>query len=42
MAATIAQQPDLMGSYAVENAVKLIKGESVEKQIPVALKVIKK
>lgn len=42
MAATIAQQPDLMGSYAIENAVKLIKGESVEKQIPVALKVIKK
>lgn len=42
MAATIAQQPDLMGSLAVENAVKLIKGESVQKQIPVDLKIIKK
>ncbi|CDF59021.1 ribose ABC transporter substrate-binding protein RbsB [Thermobrachium celere] len=42
MAATIAQQPDLMGSLAIENAVKLMKGESVEKQIPVDLKVIKK
>lgn len=42
MAATIAQQPDVMGSLAIENAVKLIKGETVEKQIPVDLKVIKK
>ncbi|MCX7951553.1 MAG: ribose ABC transporter substrate-binding protein RbsB [Clostridiales bacterium] len=42
MAATIAQQPDVMGSLAVENAVKFIKGEQVEKQIPVDLKVIKK
>lgn len=42
MAATIAQQPDIMGSLAVENAVKFIKGEQVEKQIPVDLKVIKK
>jgi len=42
MAATIAQQPDLMGSMAVDNAVKVAKGETVEKQIPVELKVIKK
>jgi ribose transport system substrate-binding protein len=40
MAATIAQQPDLMGSMAVDNAVKVIKGEKVEKQIPVALQLI--
>ncbi|MTK14136.1 MAG: ribose ABC transporter substrate-binding protein RbsB [Clostridiaceae bacterium] len=42
MAATVAQQPDLMGSLAVENAVKVIKGESVQKEIPVDLKLIKK
>lgn len=42
MTATVAQQPDLMGSLAVENAVKVIKGESVSKQIPVDLKLIKK
>lgn len=42
MAATIAQQPDLMGSLAVENAIKVIKGETVEKEIPVDLKLIKK
>lgn len=42
MAATVAQQPDLMGGLAVENAVKVIKGESVQKEIPVDLKLIKK
>ncbi|MCH5138286.1 ribose ABC transporter substrate-binding protein RbsB [Clostridiaceae bacterium UIB06] len=42
MTATVAQQPDLMGSLAVENAVKVVKGETVEKQIPVDLKLIKK
>lgn len=42
MAATVAQQPDLMGSLAVENAAKVIKGESVQKEIPVDLKLIKK
>lgn len=42
MAATIAQQPDLMGSISIENAVKILKGESVEKEIPVELKLIKK
>ncbi|GLC31322.1 ribose ABC transporter substrate-binding protein RbsB [Clostridium omnivorum] len=42
MAATIAQQPDLMGSMAVDNAVKVTKGETVPKQIPVELKIVKK
>ena len=42
MAATVAQQPDLMGSLGVENAVKLLKGESIQKEIPVDLKLIKK
>ncbi|MBU5486541.1 ribose ABC transporter substrate-binding protein RbsB [Clostridium sp. MSJ-11] len=42
IAATIAQQPDLMGSISIENAVKILKGENVEKEIPVELKLIKK
>lgn len=42
MAATVAQQPDLMGSMAVDNAVKIIKGQTVAKQIPVALQLITK
>lgn len=42
MAATIAQQPDLMGSMAIDNAVKVIKGQTVDKQIPVALQLITK
>ncbi|KYH29037.1 MULTISPECIES: ribose ABC transporter substrate-binding protein RbsB [Clostridium] len=42
MTATVAQQPSLMGSTAVENAVKVIKGETIEKQIPVELQFITK
>lgn len=42
LTATVAQQPDLMGSISVENAVKIAKSESVEKEIPVELKLIKK
>ncbi|AAO36822.1 D-ribose-binding periplasmic protein [Clostridium tetani E88] len=42
LTATVAQQPDLMGSISVENAVKIAKNESVEKEIPVELKLIKK
>lgn len=42
MAATVAQQPDLMGSMAVDNAVKIIKGQTVAKQIPVALQLVTK
>lgn len=36
LTATVAQQPDLMGSISVENAVKIAKNESVEKEIPVS------
>lgn len=42
MAATVAQQPAMIGSLGVENAVKVIKGETVEKSIPVALKLVTK
>ncbi|MGE5627251.1 MAG: ribose ABC transporter substrate-binding protein RbsB [Solirubrobacterales bacterium] len=42
MAATIAQQPDLMGSLAIENAGKIINNQTVEKSIPVDLKLITK
>lgn len=41
MAATVAQKPDLMGQTAVETAVKLINGESIEKTIPVEVELIK-
>ena len=40
MAATVAQQPDLMGSTAVEAAQKLMAGESVESSIPVEVKLV--
>lgn len=40
MAATIAQQPDLMGSTAVETAMKLINGETVEKELPVEVRLV--
>ncbi len=40
MAATIAQQPDLMGSTAVEVAQKLAGGESVEASMPVEVKLV--
>ncbi len=42
MAATVAQQPELIGSLGIENADKVIKGEKVEKSIPVELKLITK
>lgn len=42
MAATIAQQPDLMGSIAVDTSVKVISSQTVDKQIPVALQLITK
>ena len=41
MAGTIAQQPELMGSTAVETAVKLINGETVEKELPVEVTLVK-
>ena len=42
MAGTIAQQPALIGSTAVENAVKLINGETIEKSIPVEVTLVTK
>lgn len=42
MAATVAQQPDLMGATAVETAQKLMKGETVEKNLPVEVTLITK
>lgn len=40
MSATVAQQPGLMGSTSVENAVKVAKGETIEKTIPVELELV--
>ena len=40
MGATIAQQPALIGSTAVENALKLINGETIEKSIPVEVTLV--
>ena len=40
MAATVAQKPDLMGATAVETAVKLMAGETVEKEIPVEVELV--
>lgn len=40
LAATIAQQPDLIGATGVEIADKVLRGETVEAQIPVPLKVV--
>ncbi|MBK5074943.1 ribose ABC transporter substrate-binding protein RbsB [Budviciaceae bacterium CWB-B4] len=40
MSATIAQQPELIGSMGVEVADKILKGEKVEASNPVALKLI--
>ncbi len=42
MAATVAQQPDKIGSLGVEAADKVIKGEAVEEFIPVDLKLVTK
>ncbi len=42
MAATVAQQPKLIGSQGVETANRIIKGEKTPKFIPVELKLITK
>ncbi|WGV98757.1 ribose ABC transporter substrate-binding protein RbsB [Vibrio sp. YMD68] len=42
LAATVAQQPDLIGALGVETAVKVLKGETVQEYIPVPLKVVAK
>jgi ribose transport system substrate-binding protein len=40
LAATIAQQPALMGELGVETAVEYLNGESVEDYIPVELSLV--
>ena len=40
MAATIAQQPDLIGKTAVENAVKMINGQGIAPSIPVEVTLV--
>lgn len=42
LAATIAQQPEKIGAMGVETAAKVLQGETVEKSIPVELKIISK
>ncbi|WP_347253527.1 ribose ABC transporter substrate-binding protein RbsB [Leminorella grimontii] len=42
MGATVAQQPELIGSVGVETAVNVLKGEKVDANIPVELKLITK
>ena len=42
LAATVAQQPDLIGALGVETAVKVLQGETVQEYIPVPLKVVAK
>jgi ribose transport system substrate-binding protein len=42
LGATIAQQPGMIGAIGVESAVKVLKGESVEKSIPVPLMIVVK
>jgi len=42
LAATVAQQPDVMGKLAVETAVKYLSGEKVESYIPVPLNLVTK
>ncbi len=41
MAGTIAQQPALIGALGVETAARVLKGETVDKYIPVPLRVVK-
>jgi ribose transport system substrate-binding protein len=42
MNATVAQQPDKIGSLGVQNAMKVIDGKSVPKNIPVEVKLVTK
>ncbi|MEZ9350440.1 ribose ABC transporter substrate-binding protein RbsB [Vibrio splendidus] len=42
LGATVAQQPDLIGSLGVEMANKVLKGETVDEYVPVPLKIIAK
>ncbi|MDO5707941.1 MAG: ribose ABC transporter substrate-binding protein RbsB [Andreesenia angusta] len=40
MAATIAQQPELMGELSVKTAVKVLNGDKVDEKVPVELKLV--
>ncbi|WP_299808597.1 ribose ABC transporter substrate-binding protein RbsB [uncultured Shewanella sp.] len=40
LSATVAQQPELLGATAIMTADRILKGQFVEKSIPVALKII--
>lgn len=42
LAATVAQQPKMIGAYGVETASKILSGESVEASIPVELQLVTK
>ncbi len=42
MAATVAQQPGLMGEIAIETAIKVMNGEQVDANIPVELQLVTK
>ncbi len=42
LGATIAQQPGLIGEIGVESAVKVLKGEAVDKNVPVPLMMVLK
>ncbi|WP_295895427.1 ribose ABC transporter substrate-binding protein RbsB [uncultured Vibrio sp.] len=42
LAATVAQQPDLIGALGVETAVSVLKGDEVKEYIPVPLKIVAK
>ncbi|CAH7457611.1 ribose ABC transporter periplasmic binding protein [Vibrio chagasii] len=42
LGATVAQQPDLIGSLGIEMADKMLKGEKVDEYVPVPLKIIAK
>ncbi|MFA0329582.1 ribose ABC transporter substrate-binding protein RbsB [Vibrio cyclitrophicus] len=42
LGATVAQQPDLIGSLGVEMADKVLKGETVDEYVPVPLKIVAK
>ncbi|USD43786.1 ribose ABC transporter substrate-binding protein RbsB [Vibrio sp. SCSIO 43135] len=42
LAATVAQQPDLIGALGIETAAKVLEGDKVEEYIPVPLKVVTK
>ncbi|MEG3694335.1 ribose ABC transporter substrate-binding protein RbsB [Vibrio coralliirubri] len=42
LGATVAQQPDLIGSLGIEMADKVLKGETVDEYVPVPIKIIAK